>query len=613
MAVNTSPQITIWNRLEPRPRRKDFSRALRAEVRDSLWFLTRQWQFGEFKGEDTGSAIHVRVDMETTRVDLMSLRKKQATAFDPLTPMETQAEKFAFNPDVSLRQEMGRHFLRLLKKGLSDAGVPAGTITSTIANLKANTTLHFVLPPMDENNGEFYGNLELWQTYAAIQGGRAIDGFVLYEHLKASISNNASDFYSSLMSTTTTSETNTAGQLFATWFEQNYNYPTEPADSAWNPNRLEYNFACSAPTSGSSHTVLTADEYYTGKLDWYNFDIETNSADYDASLTPAAANSSHIEREILSVIPQSLAFPGMPKPRWWEFEDGKVDFGKVTAQTTDIASLLFLEFALIYSNDWMVIPFKVAGGSLCNIRSAMVKDCFGQLTMIEPAGAGSSTDWQRWSMYTLTTREDTPSAADQRLFIPPVSPKMLEAEAFESVNLMRDEMANMVWGVEVKVPDGLGSSMRGVEASAKMRTYLKTVAGTTTAAGSVENDAKVRFELATTVPENWIPFIPVRLGPVLSSQIQLQRAAMPRIMDGISLTRVRPRTDILREGLDEQPIKGYRIFEEEVPRSGAIVQSNWQRARWYDGSHVTWVGRRKTNGRGEGNSGLRYDNILPKQ
>ena len=40
------PTVTLWNRLEGRPRTRGFDRALRAEVRDALWMLTRQWQIG---------------------------------------------------------------------------------------------------------------------------------------------------------------------------------------------------------------------------------------------------------------------------------------------------------------------------------------------------------------------------------------------------------------------------------------------------------------------------------------------------------------------------------------------------------------------------------------
>ena len=67
------PAVIGLNRLEGRPRTEQFDRALRAEVRDALWFLTRQWQFGEFRGEDAGSPIDVRTAI---RVDpLKTLRQ----------------------------------------------------------------------------------------------------------------------------------------------------------------------------------------------------------------------------------------------------------------------------------------------------------------------------------------------------------------------------------------------------------------------------------------------------------------------------------------------------------------------------------------------------------
>ena len=61
------PLLRGWNRLEGRPRTADFERSLRAEVRDPLWFLTRQWQFGEFQGEDAGSPIDVALGIRQPR------------------------------------------------------------------------------------------------------------------------------------------------------------------------------------------------------------------------------------------------------------------------------------------------------------------------------------------------------------------------------------------------------------------------------------------------------------------------------------------------------------------------------------------------------------------
>jgi hypothetical protein len=59
--VFRDPAITAYNRLEPRPRSEDFSRSLKAEVRDALWFITRQWQLGEIEAEDAGSPIDARL------------------------------------------------------------------------------------------------------------------------------------------------------------------------------------------------------------------------------------------------------------------------------------------------------------------------------------------------------------------------------------------------------------------------------------------------------------------------------------------------------------------------------------------------------------------------
>jgi hypothetical protein len=95
-------------------------------------------------------------------------------------------------------------------------------------------------------------------------------------------------------------------------------------------------------------------------------------------------------------------------------------------------------------------------------------------------------------------------------------------------------------------------------------------------------------------------------------QVQLRRAAMPRFLandPAPTFTRVRPRTSLLREGLDQK--LPYRIHEEEVPRAGAHVFQAFQRTRWTNGSVFNWVGATKRVGRGEGHSGLAFDGIVP--
>src|SRR5262245_47732381 len=89
------PGLTMWSRLEGQPRAANFDRALRAEVRDPLWMLTRQWQMGEFQGDDAGSPITAKAHVETTR-----LHKYQpggaagaVESFDESLPLESQVER----------------------------------------------------------------------------------------------------------------------------------------------------------------------------------------------------------------------------------------------------------------------------------------------------------------------------------------------------------------------------------------------------------------------------------------------------------------------------------------------------------------------------------------
>jgi hypothetical protein len=59
------PSITNWTRLEPQPRDATLARSLQAQVRDPLWMLTRQWQLGEFEGNDAGSPVQATMGIET--------------------------------------------------------------------------------------------------------------------------------------------------------------------------------------------------------------------------------------------------------------------------------------------------------------------------------------------------------------------------------------------------------------------------------------------------------------------------------------------------------------------------------------------------------------------
>jgi len=70
------------------------------------------------------------------------------------------------------------------------------------------------------------------------------------------------------------------------------------------------------------------------------------------------------------------------------------------------------------------------------------------------------------------------------------------------------------------------------------------------------------------------------------------------------------RTDPTTEMPDDDQLV---IEEEEVPRIGATLRRKFQYARGSDGRSWLWIGRSKTAGRGEAQSGLRYDVAVKKE
>ena len=114
------PQITAYNRLEPRARTEDFTRSLRAEVRDPLWLLTRQWQMGELEAEDAGSAIDARLVTAQMQVDRVALGGAGGHRYHEELPLETAVErefiplkKESVSFPHALKVQVAHYFLKL--------------------------------------------------------------------------------------------------------------------------------------------------------------------------------------------------------------------------------------------------------------------------------------------------------------------------------------------------------------------------------------------------------------------------------------------------------------------------------------------------------------------
>jgi hypothetical protein len=197
-------------------------------------------------------------------------------------------------------------------------------------------------------------------------------------------------------------------------------------------------------------------------------------------------------------------------------------------------------------------------------------------------------------------------APPHSLALLPTVPKVQESAALEEVWLIRDEVANMVWGIEQRILLPSGAARPGGEAAREYHRYLQNLIGPP-GPSIIEPAAPIRYQVMNQVPEQWIPFIPVHVDGSVR-ETQLQRAALPRILEGDpnQPEKIRPRTMLLRQNLP----KTYYVHEEEVPRAGTVVSQSYQRTRWVGGRVFTWLGVRKQTGRGEGISGLAFDRVV---
>src|SRR4029453_2330712 len=117
--------------------------------------------------------------------------------------------------------------------------------------------------------------------------------------------------------------------------------------------------------------MIAAQPGSTGDFNWQTLEISSQVAT-GLTIPPDAVSTS-----TRSLIPGRVEFRGMPNHRWWDFENGQIDFGGVRPDTRDLIKLTFIDFMLVHGNDWFLIPLEQKVGSLCRIDSLVVHDVFG--------------------------------------------------------------------------------------------------------------------------------------------------------------------------------------------------------------------------------------------
>lgn len=560
-----------WQRLEGGRIDPELTEGMSSVVADPVWLLARQWQVGEFRGEDAASPILVEGGVVTAPISEYWVerggRRHTIARGSEQWPLETlvEHEPIADGPAaVRLRLEGGAELLRQLRS--------AGATPAVLADLRG---AYAFAGELDEEL-DSVGCARL-----ALLARRGLDAAAVRSALDA-LGGDAA-----LLPELAALDAATAARLAAviTDWGRRESAMFRDADggpSAWSAQQLEYRFGLSAAVPGGT-IELDAPEYPGGRLDWYHFDVR--SAPETAGEAKPVPGLGH---KTLASLATPLEFAGMPASRWWEFEDHDVDFGDLAGGPDDLARSVIAAYATVAGDDWFVVPCTLPSGTLAHVRTLRVLDDFGVWTEIHATAArdGAAAD-RPWKFFELAGDPGPGRAEAPLLFLPPVVGTVEQSRPLESVEFRRDEMANMAWAIERRVESQAG------------RAVDREAGGPDPSADPYEAAGDDwRYRLSTDVPDHWVPLVPVRING-RTPQVVLRRGR------------------IATEG-DEHPAKGrilepehpFVMREEDIPVGGIRVTRRYQAARGADGKVNVWVGRHKAPSGGPmRRTPLRFDSL----
>jgi hypothetical protein len=532
--------ITYWNQLRPVPRVPSVTEGLAAAVRDPAWLLCRQWQLGEFQGADAGSPAFTTIASHITALTAAQVGSSAVT-LAPGQLLEPLAEAEPITSDLATRVELGQTFESLAPAALHQPFRAAYPIAAA--------------DPGDDAAAA---------RFRAVCAGRAIDGVALYTTAKAAQLAHQPLPAAPVLDPAAEATASTAIAAFIQWVEATWGQFGTGDPAAWDATQLEYNVTVSA-----GPLTLTASPDSEAALDWYAFDL--------ASGTPAAGTTSVTG----SVVPGHVRFPGMPNPRWWDFETSKTDFGALSLDPRDLSKLLFADFLLLHGDDWFLAPLDVPAGSLCWVDALTVTDVFGITSTIPRADAAPGTRWTLFSTTGTTGTTGQASGGAAPFLVVPASAAAaaLESGPLEEVHLLRDETADLAWAIEHLV--------QGPSGAPRAEPPL-------TAREPVSNaPAPLAYQLSSPLPPNWFPLLPVTAPDRSVALVGGTVEGGPRAPAGRLLpTLFSP---------------GFQLPDREITRAGVVLCRVACRTRTADGGARLWFARRSYIGAGEASSGLRYD------
>ena len=541
---------------------------LSARLADPLWMLARQWQLGEFRGDDAGSAVSVTFAGAAHHptwwrpeggADPASWQ--QWTVND--TPLETviEAEPETDTARFRLRIDGGARARRMLvAAGLNAMAaklIAAGPVARRHAGPSSGAADALSVTAVAD--GEALAALaETWTTAAALPaelGGTAAQQTAFVDVMGA----------------------------WLAWWQPRVAAlgvdaaPPTADPPAWDRHRLEHRGTLAF--AGAPTVRLHLDQYPGGGVDWHCADAVTGAPeDLPATALPEPFASPQPLQEISVPLPTSFA--GMAAPRFWEFEDAEVDYGSIDASPADLARLLLVQFSTVYGNDWFSLPVRLPVGALVRVDAVRVTDSFGGVHELNPFARTSAG----WRMYALRAPEDRPELGLDYYWCAPTLAARLVSPAVETVTIRRDEMANTAWAVVQEARDSFGRTFHGARRQA----------------GDAGGDGSAAVPRRNTGGGKLVSPRPGAGGHRLD---RLVLRALVRRAHG-EVVEAHPPGAILAGGAD------WWIHEEELGRAGLTLDRRVKVGRWHDGSRHRWIGRNVWPGTGEASSGLLWDTVV---
>ena len=570
--------LPSWWRLESRSRRDDFDEGLQARTADPLWYITRQWQFGELQAEDAATICKVKLEYETEQVTHLALGKSQTYNEIPLQfPLELLVEQEPVAWTWRMRIRAGQQFERYIRETLDPSEHDIENIINDLY------TRYPILIEELEDNIDFAS-----KRLVTMLAQRAIHGENLWNNIY-----------------TLPAELSEARDKLKIWYDALYARPGGSGNQAWQPKSLDYQFKVKTERD----TELASEHYRNGDLEWYtsNHLTEKTRSFEEEDRTQVLDN----------LMPNRITFGGGPDPRWWNMEDSKVNLADLDTAKSELIKTIFIDFALIHGDDWFVVPLNLPIGSLTHMKAVTTTDVFGVEMVIENARLNDRDPLKRWDVFSLAQNNNPRlNAENDYLYIPYSSGFREESEALEEINFLRDEQANMVFGIEKTMLNAWGKPVSVFEyyiEQSRLREIEQSVAtdaeNDSNDTGTGETDKPhLYYKLSTKVPKNWIPYIAEKIDmPGNLSQIFMKQARLPDVTESF--------TDdpfAIPEPLSQILIESIELNEEAIPRSGLKVKVNAQRLRWIDGKTYVWIGRKVLHANRERASGLEFDVVSYK-